>query len=179
LITNDSTLTTARALSLYTEPYHPEQRFRWLKGAGILAPVLLKQSHRIEAFFCVVGLGLPRLTLVAREAAHQIAASGTPLIGRKPHRLPDDRPKTAALLNSFRHGTVTPVMLAESPAEIVISPLKLRQTRVLRLMGLEASISTVAYLSRPLDDRDAFSFQVHHEDEINVMCYLYLPILCI
>jgi transposase len=155
LITNDSTLTTARALSIYKEQYHPEQRFRWLKGAGILAPVLLKQSHRIEAFFFVVGLVLQLLTLVEREAAHQIAASGKPIIGLKPNRLPDYRPKTEALLNIFRHVTVTQVILAEHPAEIVISPLNLLQTRVLRLMGLEESIYTLDYLSRPLDDLDA------------------------
>jgi len=155
LITNDPTLTTARALSIYKEPYHPEQRFRWLKGAGILAPVLLKQPHRIEAFFFVVGLVLQLLTLVEREAARQIAASGKPMIGLKPNRLPDARPKTEALLHVFRHVTVTQVILAEHPAEIVMSPLTLLQTRVLRLMGLEESVYTLDYLSRPLDNLDS------------------------
>ena len=118
LITNDPTLTTARALSIYKEQYHPEQRFKWLKGAGILAPVLLKKPHRIEAFFFVVGLVLQLLTLVEREAARRLAASGKPLIGLKPNRLPDYRPKTEALLHVFRHVTVTQVILAEHPAEI-------------------------------------------------------------
>jgi transposase len=155
LITNDPTLTTARALSVYKEQYHPEQRFRWLKGAGILAPVLLKKPHRIEAFFFVVGLVLQLLTLVEREAARQIAASGKPIIGLKPNRMPDYRPKTEALLHVFRHVTVTQVILAEHPVETVISPLNLLQTRVLRLMGLEESIYTLDYLSRPLDAMDS------------------------
>jgi transposase len=81
LITNDSTLTTARALSIYQEPYHPEQRFRWLKGAGILAPVLLKQSHRIEAFFFVVGLVLQLLTLVERRQRTRSPPAASPLSG--------------------------------------------------------------------------------------------------
>ena len=153
--THDSTLTTARALSLEQEPSHPEPRFRWLKGAGILAPVVLKPSHRIEAFVFVVGLVLPLLTLVEREAAPQIAARGTPLIGLQPHRLPEYRPKTAAWLQILRHVTVTQVIVAEYPAEIVISPLPLLQTRVLRLMGLEESIYTWDERSRPLDDLDA------------------------
>lgn len=155
LLTNDPMLTTARALSIYKEQYHPEQRFKWLKGAGILAPVLLKKPHRIEAFFLVVGLVLQLLTLVEREAAHQIAATGKPIIGLKPNHLPDYRPKTEALLHVFRHVTVTQVVLAEHPPEIVINPLTLLQTRVLRLMGLEESIYTLEYLNRPLDDLDS------------------------
>jgi transposase len=154
LITNDPTLTTARALSVYKEQYHPEQRFKWLKGAGILAPVLLKKPHRIEAFFFVVGLVLQLLTLVEREAAHHIATSGKPLIGLKPNRLPDYRPKTEALLHVFRHVTVTQVILAEHPAEIIMTPLNLLQTRVLQLLGLEESIYTWDSLSRPLHEKD-------------------------
>ena len=168
LITNDPTLTTARALSVYKEQYHPEQRFKWLKGAGILAPVLLKKPHRIEAFFCVVGLVLQLLTLVEREAAHHIAASGKPLIGLKPNHLPDYRPKTEALLHVFRHVTVTQVILAEHPAEIIMSPLNLLQTRVLQLLGLEESIYTWDYLSRPLHELDSSEFPVHHANERNV-----------
>ena len=168
LITNDPTLTTARALSVYQEQYHPEQRFKWLKGAGILAPVLLKKPHRLEALFCVVGLVLQLLTLVEREVARRLAASGKPVIGLKPNRLPDYRPKTEALLHVFLHVTVTQVILAEHPAEIVISPLNLLQTRVLQLLGLEASIYTLDYLSRPLDDLDSSSFPVRHADERNV-----------
>jgi len=155
LITNDPTLTTARALHIYKEQYHPEQRFKWLKGAGILAPVLLKKPHRIEAFFLVVGLVLQLLTLVEREVACRLTASGKPLIGLKPNRLPDYRPKTEALLHVFRHVTVTQVVLAEHPAEIVMSPLNLLQTRVLQLLGLEESIYTLEYLSRPPEELDS------------------------
>jgi transposase len=155
LITNDPSLTTARALSVYKEQYHPEQHFKWLKGAGILAPVMLKKPHRIQAFFLVVGLVLQLLTLVEREAARRLAASGKPIIGLKPNRLPDYRPKTEALLHVFRHVTVTQVILAEHPSEIVISPLNLLQTRVLELMGLEESIYTLEYLSRPLNELDS------------------------
>jgi hypothetical protein len=139
VLTTDPTLTTARALSIYKAQDHPAQRFKRLKGAGILAPVLRKQPHRIAAFFFVVGLVLQRLTLGEREAARQIAASGKPIIGLKPNRMPDYRPKTEALLNVFRHVTVTQVILAEPPVETVISPLNLLQTRVLRVMGLEES----------------------------------------
>ena len=81
--------------------------------------------------------------------------SGKPIIGLKPNRLPDYRPKTEALLHVFRHVTVTQVILAEHPAEIVISPLHLLQTRVLELLGLEESIDNLEYLSRPLDEFDS------------------------
>lgn len=155
LITNDPSLTTVQALDVYKEQYHPEQHFKWLKGAGILAPVLLKKPHRLQAFFFVVGLVLQLLTLVEREAARRLAVSGRPLIGLKPNRLPDYRPKTEALLHVFRHVTVTQVILAEHPAEIVISPLNLLQTRVLELLGLEESIYHLEYLSRPLDELDS------------------------
>ena len=155
LITNDPALTTGRALDIYKEQYHPEQRFKWLKGAGILAPVLLKKPHRIEAFFFVVGVLLQLLTLVEREAARRIAASGKPLIGLKPNRLPDYRPKTEALLHAFRHVTVTHVVLAEHPTEMVISPLTALQTRILHLLGLEESLYTLEYLSGPLVELDS------------------------
>ena len=93
--------------------------------------------------------------LVERETARQIAASGTPLIGLKPNRLPDDRPKTEALMHVFRHVTGTQVILAEHPAEIIMSPLNLLQTCVLQLLGLEESIDTWEYLSRPLHEMDS------------------------
>jgi hypothetical protein len=155
LITNDPTLTTATALSIYKEQYHPEQRFKWLKGTGILSPVLLKKPHRIAAFFFVVGLVLQLLTLIEREAARRLAANGTPLSGLKPNRLPDYRPKTEALLHVFRHVTVTQVILAEHPAEMIITPLNGLQTRVLQLMGLDESIYTLDYLSRTLAAMDS------------------------
>jgi hypothetical protein len=117
---------------------------------------MLKKPHRIEAFSLVVRLVLQLLTLVEREAACRPATSGKPIIGLKPNRLPDDRPKTEALLHVFRHVTVTQVILAEHPAEIVISPLNLLQTHVLELMGLEGSIHTLEYLRRPLDKSDSY-----------------------
>ena len=132
-----------------------------------MAPVLLKKPHRIEAFFCVVGLVRPRLTLVERQVARRVAASGKPVIGLQPNRLPDSRPQTAALRHVFRHVTVTQGLLAAHPAEIVISPLTLLQTRVLQLLGLEASISTLDSLSRPLDELDSSEFPVRHADERN------------
>jgi hypothetical protein len=155
LITNDPTLTTATALSIYKAHYHPEQRFTWLQGTGILSPVLLKKPPRIEAFCFVVGLVLQLLTLIEPEAARRLAANGTPLSGLQPNRLPDYRPKTEALLHVFRHVTVTQVILAEHPAEMMITPLNGLQTRVLQLMGLDASIDTLAYVSRTLAEMDS------------------------
>jgi hypothetical protein len=127
-----------------------------------------KQPHRRQAFCVVVGLGLQRLTLVARAAARRRAVSGRPLIGLPPHRRPDDRPKTAARRPVFRHGTVTPGILAEPPAAIVIRPVHRRPTRVLERRGLEASMDHVASLSRPRDARDSSSCPVHPAKERNV-----------
>ena len=141
MVTNDPTLTKARALSIYQEQHHPEQRFKWLTVAGLLAPILLKKPHCIEAFFFIVGMVLQLSTLVEREAAQRIAASGKTLIGLKPNRLPSDRPTTEALLHVFRHITLTQVILAEHPTKIIMSPLNLLQTRVLQLLGLEESIA--------------------------------------
>lgn len=150
LITCDLELTTAEAVSVYKEQYHPEQRFKWLKGAGILAPVLLKKPKRIEAFFFVVGLVLQLFTLVEREVARQIAQSGEPVIGLKPNRLPDYRPKTEEMLHAFCHINVTTVVLANDPAEIIMNPLNPLQRRLLQLMGLDELIYTLEYLNRPL-----------------------------
>jgi hypothetical protein len=168
VITHDPTLTTATALSIDTEPYHPEQRFKWLQGTGLVSPVLLKQPHRIEALFFGVGLVLQWLTLSEREAARRLAANGTPRSGRKPNRLPAYRPKTAALLHVFRPVTVTQVSLAEQPAEMLITPWNGRHTRVLQLMGLDESIDTLDYLSRTLAEMDSSSFPVHYADKRNV-----------
>jgi hypothetical protein len=80
-LTHDPTLTPATALRLYQAHYHPEQRCTWRQGTGILSPVLLKNPHRLEACFCVVGLVLPLLTRIEREAARRLAANGTPRSG--------------------------------------------------------------------------------------------------
>ena len=103
----------------------------------------------------MVGLGLQLLTRVEREAARQIAVSGEPIIGLQPNHLPDYRPKTEALLQAFRHITVTQVVLAEHPAAIVISPLHPLPTRLVLLRGLEEAIYTLECLSRPLVERDS------------------------
>jgi transposase len=150
LITCDLELTTANALSIYKAQYQPEQRFKWLKGASILAPVLLKKPTRIEAFFFIVGLVLQLFTLVEREAARQIAQSGEPVIGLKPNHVPDYRPKTEAMLNAFCHMNVTTAVLVNDPAEIIVSPLNPLQKRLLHLIGLDESIYTLDYLNRPL-----------------------------
>lgn len=166
--THDPTLTTASAGRSSPEPYHPEPRFTWLHGAGIVAPVLLTNPPRIEAFVCVGGRVRQRLTLVARAAAHQIAASGTPVMGLNPTRLPDYRPTTEARRHVFRHVTVTPVVLAEPPVEIVIRPLHALPVRVLHGLGLEDAMDTLDSLDRPRDELETSSFPVHHADERNV-----------
>jgi len=168
LLTNDPSLTTAQALDVSKEPYHPEPHCKWLQGAGLLAPVWLQKPHRLPAFFCVVGLGLQLLTLVERAAARRLAVSGRPLLGLKPTRLPDYRPKTEALRHVLRHVTVTQGILDEHPAETVSTPLNLLPTRVLEWLGLEASIDHLEYRSRPLAELDSSSFPVHPAKERNV-----------
>jgi hypothetical protein len=68
---------------------------RWHLGPG---PV--EETPPYEVFFFVVGLVLRLLTLVEREAAHRLAASGKPLTGLKPNCLPDYRAGSRADGNS-------------------------------------------------------------------------------
>ncbi|MBI4640017.1 MAG: hypothetical protein HY731_04950 [Candidatus Tectomicrobia bacterium] len=133
LITNDAELTTQQTLTAYKEQYQPELRFKWLKGAGIFAPVLLKTPKRIEAFFFVVGLVLQLFTLIERQAARQITQRGEPVRGLKPNNLKDSRPKTEAILEAFRKVTVTHVVFADQSAEVVLSPLSPLQRCLLQV----------------------------------------------
>lgn len=150
LITCDPELKTAETLSIYKEQYQPAQRFKWLKGSGILAPVLLKKPKRIEAFFFVIGLVLQLCTLLEREATRPVKESGEPVMGLKPNHLPEYRPKTETMVNAFSHINVTEVVLANYPAEIVMTPLTPLQKRLLQLLGLDESIYTLDYLTQPL-----------------------------
>ena len=166
LRTKDPELTTHHALVAYKEQDHPAQRCTWLKGAGIVAPVLLKSPKRIEAWCFVVGLVLHLLTLIAREAARQIAQDGEPVRGLKPNTLKDFRPKTTAILEAFRKVTVTSVIFTDQSSEPVLSPLSPWQRYLWHRRDLDESIDTVESLTRPLVARDSSSFVRLNEQSI-------------
>jgi hypothetical protein len=72
-------------------------------------------THRIQAFFLVVGPVQQLWDLIEHEAARRLVTSGKPILGLKPNRLPQHWPKTEILLRHL-HGSLGNLQLSSHAA---------------------------------------------------------------
>ena len=76
-----------------------ETGFRWLKGPGQVAPMLLHTPARIEALSFLFTLTLLLYRLLQREVRRVLVGTEETVPG--PNRIPTQRPTTAALMRCF------------------------------------------------------------------------------
>lgn len=76
-----------------------EAGFRWLKGPGQVAPILLRTPARIEALSFLFTVTLLLYRLLQREIRRALAQTTETVPG--PNRVPTQRPTTQALMRRF------------------------------------------------------------------------------
>jgi len=140
LVTNDETLSAGQVLQAYKRQPQIERRFEQLKTDYDVAPVLLKDVARIEAFLCVYFFALLVESLLERELRQAMHREGETALPLYPEDRDCRRPTARRLFDLFepiqRHVLTPPgcdpiVMLTE------LSPL---QRKILRLLGMTEGI---------------------------------------
>ena len=101
LLTNDRTLTDAEVFAAHKRQPTIEKRFQQTKSVLEIAPVLLKNEGRIEAFFFVYFLALLTQALIERELRRAMAASDVETLPLYPEERTTSRPTAEQVLRLF------------------------------------------------------------------------------
>jgi transposase len=101
LLTNDRTLTDAEVFAAHKRQPMIEKRFQQTKSVLEIAPVLLKNEGRIEAFFFVYFLALLTQALIERELRRAMAASDVETLPLYPEERTTSRPTAEQVLRLF------------------------------------------------------------------------------
>jgi len=145
-VTNQSPahLSMAAALLAYRDEYLIERTFSRLKGQPLsVRPWFVSRADHATGLIRLLSLGLRVLTLVEYTIRTQVQQEGVPVVGLaadQPNRA-TLRPTTEAVLQAFRHLTVTVIQVR---GQIVrhVTPLSTLQQRLLALMRLDPCIYT-------------------------------------
>jgi transposase len=139
LLTNDRALTTKEVLEARKRQPALEKRFEQLKSVFEIAPVLLKNEGRIEAFFFLYFLALLIQALIERElrlAMQQQKLADLPLY---PEERPQCHPTCEQVLRLFS-ATQRSVLLHDGRTLRAFPPeLTELQRQVLQLLGVPES----------------------------------------
>lgn len=139
LLTNDRSLTPRQVLEAHKAQPTLEKRFQQLKSVHELAPVLLKNDTRIEAFFTVYFLALLVQALIEREIRLAMKRQRIKQLPLYPEERACEHPTSLQVLRLF--SLVERHLLYRSARLIqVFNPqLSELQRDVLRLLGVPAS----------------------------------------
>lgn len=101
LLTNDRSLSPAQVLEAHKGQPKIEKRFEQLKTVHEIAPVLLKNEARIEAFFTLYFLALMVQALIERELRHAMKHQSIEELPIYPEQRQCRRPTTEQILRLF------------------------------------------------------------------------------
>lgn len=139
LLTNDRKLTPKEVLEAHKRQPALEKRFEQLKSVFAIAPVLLKNEGRIEAFFFLYFLALLLQALIERElrlAMQQHQLDDLPLY---PEERPQRHPTCEQVLRLF--SVAQRNLLHHDGRTLRVFPPEFteRQRQVLQLLGIQES----------------------------------------
>jgi transposase len=134
LLTNDRNLTPRQVLEAHKRQPGVEKRFRRAKSVHEIAPVLLKNEGRIDAFFFVYFLALLIEALIEREIRLSMAREGIKSLPIYPEARKSSRPTGSTLFRLF--SLVERHVVCEGAEEIQAFEAQLTdlQRQVLRLL---------------------------------------------
>jgi transposase len=139
LLTNDPSLSPREVLEAHKRQPAIEKRFEQTKTVFEIAPVLLKNPGRVEAFFFVYFLALLVQALLERELRRAMQAQAISSLPLYPEERRTRRPTAEQILRLFsrldRHDLVAGSELVRS-FEPDLTPL---QQQVLQLLGVPES----------------------------------------
>jgi transposase len=101
LLTNDRMLSDAEVFAAHKRQPTIEKRFQQTKSVIEIAPVLLKNEGRIEAFFFVYFLALLTQALIERQLRRAMAASGVEELPLYPEERTTRRPTAEQVSRLF------------------------------------------------------------------------------
>ena len=101
LLTNDRSLSPAQVLEAHKDQPKIEKRFEQLKTVHEIAPVLLKNEARIEAFFTLYFLALMVQALIERELRQAMKRQSINELPIYPEQRQCRRPATEQILRLF------------------------------------------------------------------------------
>jgi len=136
LLTNDRQLSDAEVFAAHKRQPTIEKRFQQTKSVLEIAPVLLKNEGRIEAFFFVYFLALLTQALVERQLRRAMETSGTAELPLYPEERTTSRPTADQVLRLFSLAQRHTLYEAARPIRVFNPELTDLQLKVLELLGV-------------------------------------------
>lgn len=138
LLTNDRTLSDAEVFAAHKRQPTIEKRFQQTKTVLEIAPVLMKNEDRIEAFFFVYFLALLTQALIERELRRAMAASGVDNLPLYPEERKTSRPTAMQVFRLFSQAQRNTLRERDHIIRTFHQKLTQLQTQVLDLLGAPA-----------------------------------------
>ncbi len=136
LLTNDRALSPRQVLEAHKRQPALEKRFEQLKTVHEIAPVLLKNEARIEAFFFVYFLALLVAGLIERELRRGMAQAGLAELPLSPEQRACRRPTYEQVLRLFGQTERHTLYRRGRLLEVFHPQLTPLQRQVLHLLGV-------------------------------------------
>jgi transposase len=136
LLSNDSKLTPAQVLEAHKGQPTIEKRFEQIKTVHEIAPVFLKNPHRIEALFTLYFLALLVQALIERELRLAMKRERLKELPLYPEQRSCKRPTTEQILRLFSLAERHTLMRGERIAQVFPAELTDLQCQVLDLLGV-------------------------------------------
>lgn len=147
-----SRLSFVDAMKCYRNEYRIERIFNRLKSRYVISPLFVKRDDQAEGLVNLLTLGVRVATLIQYVARRSLEESGDTLTGlhlENPKKA-TSTPTCERLLRAFSKINLTIVETGDSIIR-QITPLSHLQTKILKLLGVDATIySDIAELAKPL-----------------------------
>lgn len=136
LICNDRALTAAQVLVAHKGQPMIEKRFEQLKTVHEIAPVFLKNTGRIEAFFTLYFFALLIQALIERQLRLEMQQRKIPELPIYPEQRRCKHPTTEQILRLFSLAERHTLLHNERPAQVFRPELTDIQSQTLDLLGV-------------------------------------------
>jgi transposase len=142
LISNDRTLTPAQVLQAHKGQPMIEKRFEQLKTVHEIAPVFLKNTGRIEAFFTLYFFALLIQALIERQLRLEMQRQKIAELPIYPEQRRCKHPTTEQILRLFSLAERHTLLREEKAVQVFLPELTGIQSQTLELLGVpEAAFS--------------------------------------
>jgi len=136
LICNDRNLTAAQVLEAHKGQPTIEKRFEQIKTVHEIAPVFLKNTGRIEAFFTLYFLALLVQALIERQLRLAMQRQKVPELPIYPEQRLCKHPTTEQILRLFSLAERHTLLRADKPVQVFLPELTDIQSQTLELLGV-------------------------------------------
>jgi transposase len=140
LLSNDKTLTPGQILEAHKRQPAIEKRFSQAKSIFEIAPVLLKNEDRVEAFFFLFFLALLVQALLERELRRAMAREGIKSLPLYPEERRTGRPTAEQILRLFSLAQRHTITIDGTSAHVIHPVLTELQRQILELLGVSAEV---------------------------------------